>query len=277
MRAALVQLTSSEDPAENLQKCENMVLEAAQGAAKFVLTPEVTNCIASSKQDLARKLSFEADDPVLQRMREMSAEHGIWLLLGSLGVKSETAEGMFANRSFLLRPDGEIEARYDKIHMFDVDISETESYRESKTYKRGHRAVVAQTDFARIGMTICYDLRFPHLYRAIAQAGAEILTVPSAFAVPTGKAHWESLLRARAIENGTFVLAPAQTGLHYEKDGKERRTYGHSMVVDPWGQVLLNAHEGEGVHFVDIDLSEVEKSRRRIGSLTQLSTFEDPQ
>lgn len=276
MRIALLQLTSSEDPAENLRIVEDMVLEAARGGAEFVLTPEVTNCIAASKQDLARKLSFESDDPFLRRMREISAERGIWLLLGSLGVKSETVEGKFANRSFLIGPDGEIAARYDKIHMFDVDISETETYRESKTYERGNKAVVAHTRLAIIGMTVCYDLRFPHLYRALAQAGAEILTVPAAFAVPTGQAHWEPLLRARAIENGAFVLAPAQTGLHYEKDGKQRRTYGHSMVIDPWGKVLLDAGEGQGVHFTRIDLSVVETSRRRVGSLTQFSEFENP-
>jgi len=276
MRTALLQITSSEDPAENLTMVEDMVLEGARGGAEFVLTPEVTNCIASSRKDLARKLSHEAEDPFLQRMRTLSKEHGIWLLLGSLGVKSETVEGKFSNRSFLIGPDGEIAARYDKIHMFDVDISETESYRESKTYERGNKAIVAQTSFAKVGMSVCYDVRFPHLYRSLAQAGAEILTIPAAFAVPTGQAHWEPLLRARAIENGAFVLAPAQTGLHYEKDGKERRTYGHSMVIDPWGKVLLNAGEDQGVHFAEIDLSLVETSRRRVGSLTQLSEFETP-
>ncbi|RFP90769.1 carbon-nitrogen hydrolase family protein [Rhodobacteraceae bacterium 63075] len=276
MRIALLQLTSSEDPAENLRTVEDMVLEAARGGAEFVLTPEVTNCIASSRKDLARKLSYEAEDPFLERMRSLSKEHDIWLLLGSLGVKSETVQDKFANRSFLIGPDGEIAARYDKIHMFDVDISETETYRESKTYERGNKAIVAQASFAKVGMSVCYDVRFPHLYRSLAQAGAEILTIPAAFAVPTGQAHWEPLLRARAIENGAFVLAPAQTGLHYEKDGKERRTYGHSMVIDPWGKVLLDAGEEQGVHFVDIELSAVSEGRSRVGSLTQLSEFESP-
>ncbi len=276
MKLALVQMTSTQDPQENLAECEGFVREAASRGAEFVLTPEVTNCIAASRKRLADVLFEEADDPFLKRMRAVAAECSVWLLLGSLGVKSESVEGKFANRSFLIAPDGEIIARYDKIHMFDVEISDTEKYRESNSYERGDKAVVAQTPFAKIGLTICYDVRFPHLYRTLAQNGAEIITVPAAFAQTTGEAHWHTLLRARAIETGAFIIAPAQTGLHYSENGKDRRTFGHSMVVAPWGEIILDAGTEKGVFLTDIDLSEVTKARRRIGSLTQLSEFEAP-
>lgn len=276
MKIALLQMTSSETVAENLARCESLIEEAVRGGAKFIATPEVTNCIASSRARLAEELAYEADDHFLKQMRSCAQSHGVWILLGSLGVKSEKVEGKFANRSLLIAQDGEVKARYDKIHMFDVTLSETESYRESKTYEAGDKAVLAQTEFGKIGLTICYDLRFPKLHRALAQAGAQILFVPAAFAIPTGEAHWHSLLRARAIENGAFVIAPAQTGLHYEKGGKARRTYGHSLIVDPWGRVLLDAGTAEGVYFAEIDLSEVQKARQRVGSLGQERVFTGP-
>lgn len=277
MKTALVQLTSTQTPAENLAACEALVIEAVMQGAQFILTPEVSNCIAPSKNILLEVLNYEDDDLFLARMREIAVLKQVWILIGSLGVRSETVEGKFANRSFLINPKGLIAAKYDKIHMFDVDISDGESYRESATYERGGKAVLADTDFGKIGMSICYDLRFPHLYRILAQSGAEILTIPAAFAETTGKSHWHALLRARAIENGAYVIAPAQTGLHYSKNGKERRTYGHSLAVSPWGDVLVDAGTEVGVSYFDLDLEEVIKARNRVGSLTQQSMFEAPQ
>lgn len=267
MKTALLQLSSSDDPARNLATVREMLRDAAAQGAGFALTPEVTNCVSGSTTHQRAVLVAEADDPTLAGLRETAAELGIWLLIGSLGVKTDDPDGRFANRSVLVSPKGGIVARYDKIHMFDVQVSEQETYRESKNYRPGDRAVVADTDFARLGMTICYDVRFPHLYRALAQAGAEVLTVPAAFSPVTGAAHWESLLRARAIENGAYVLAPAQTGQHAVSRGRPRATYGHSMVVSPWGEVLLDAGEEVGLSCVDIDPSEVAAARRKIGSL----------
>ena len=277
MKVALVQLTSTPDPQANLLACEAYVIEAVERGAKFILTPEVSNCIAASKTTLSDVLHFEQNDPFLARMRTLAETHEVSILIGSLGVKSEAVEGKFANRSFLIDQMGKVVAKYDKIHMFDVDISETESYRESATYERGTKAVLAKTDFGVVGLSVCYDVRFPHLYRTLAQAGAEILTVPAAFAQTTGQAHWHALLRARAIENGAYILAPAQTGLHYTKDGKERRTYGHSLVVSPWGEVLIDAGIEAGVTCFDIDLAEVSRARSRVASLTQSRVFEGPQ
>lgn len=277
MKTALVQMTSTEDPAANLAACEALVIEAVAQGAKFILTPEVSNCIAPSKSILLEALSYEESDPFLARMREIATQSQVWILIGSLGVKSDEIDGKFANRSVLIDPQGAIVARYDKIHMFDVDISEGESYRESDTYERGDNAILAATDFGKIGMSICYDLRFPHLFRTLAQAGAEILTIPAAFAETTGKAHWHALLRARAIENGAYVIAPAQTGFHYAKNGKERRTYGHSLAVSPWGDVLVDAGTDVGVSYFNLDLENVKNARDRIGSLTQQSKFEAPQ
>ncbi|WP_238366406.1 carbon-nitrogen hydrolase family protein [Mesobacterium pallidum] len=267
MKTALLQLSSSDDPARNLATVREMLRAAADRGAGFALTPEVTNCVSGSRTHQDAVLVAEADDPTLAGLRETASELGLWLLIGSIGVKTDDADGRFANRSILLSPKGEIVARYDKIHMFDVQVSETETYRESKNYRPGDRAVLAETDFARIGMTICYDIRFPHLHRALAQAGAEVLTVPAAFSPVTGAAHWEPLLRARAIETGAYVLAPAQTGQHDVSRGRPRATYGHSMVVSPWGEVLLDAGTGVGVSYVDIDRAEVASARAKIGSL----------
>jgi predicted amidohydrolase len=217
----------------------------------------------------------EADETLAALVAEAAAAN-VWLLIGSLGLLTRDPDGRFANRSFLIGPDGRIVARYDKIHMFDVNVSETEVYRESEGYRPGSRAVLAETPFARIGMSVCYDLRFPALYRRLAQAGAQILTVPAAFNHITGAAHWEILLRARAIETGCFVLAPAQTGFHPEREGKGRRTHGHSLAVAPWGEVLADAGTAPGVTFVDLDLSLVDKSRHRIPSLGHDRDFAGP-
>lgn len=276
MRAGLVQLTVGDDPAENLPETLALIRAAVQGGAGFVLTPECTNALSSNRARQRTLFRTEDQDPTLAALREEAARAGIWLLIGSLGVLTDDPDGRFANRSFLIRPDGTIAARYDKIHMFDVNVSETEVYRESAGYRPGSRAVLADTPFARIGMTVCYDVRFPHLYRRLAQAGAEVITVPAAFNHITGAAHWEILLRARAIETGCYVLAPAQTGFHPEKDGKGRRTHGHSLVIAPWGEVLSDAGTEPGVIFADIDLAEVAKARDRVPSLSHDRDFAGP-
>jgi deaminated glutathione amidase len=276
VRAGLVQLTVGDDPAENLPETIALVRAAATGGAGFVLTPECTNALSSNRAQQRQMLRAEGDDPTLAALRDEASRAGIWLLIGSLGVLTDDADGRFANRSFLIGPDGGIAARYDKIHMFDVNVSETEVYRESSAYRPGSQAVLAETPFGRIGMTVCYDVRFPHLYRRLAKAGAEILTVPAAFNHITGQAHWETLLRARAIETGSYVLAPAQTGFHPEKQGKGRRTHGHSLAISPWGEVLSDAGTEPGVTFADIDLAEVASARDRIPALSHDRDFTGP-
>jgi predicted amidohydrolase len=276
-RIALIQMTSSDTPSENLETLRAMLGEAAAGGAEFVLTPEVTNCVSLSRARQREVLRREADDPTLAAMREEAARRGLWLLIGSLALKGEDeADGRFVNRSFLIAPSGEIAARYDKIHMFDVEIGGTENFRESEGFRPGDRAVLAETPFGRVGLSICYDLRFPALYRALAKAGAEILTVPAAFSPVTGAAHWEVLVRARAIENGCFVLAPAQCGLHPAREGRQRRTWGHSLAVGPWGEVLVDAGAAPGVVFAEIDREKVAKARRRVPSLFHDRPFGGP-
>ncbi|MFN3280596.1 MAG: carbon-nitrogen hydrolase family protein [Tabrizicola sp.] len=276
MRAGLVQLTVTDDPAANLPVTVGLVRQAAAAGAGFVLTPELTNGLSSSRTYQRSVFRHEEDDPTLAALRAEARAAGIWLLIGSLGLLTHDADGRFANRSFLIAPDGGIAARYDKIHMFDVNVSATEVYRESEGYRPGSRAVVAATPFAKLGMTVCYDVRFPALYRRLAQGGAQIITVPAAFNHITGAAHWETLLRARAIETGCFVLAPAQTGFHPETNGKGRRTHGHSLAIAPWGEVLADAGTEPGVTMVDLDLAEVEKARARVPSLWHDRSFEGP-
>ena len=269
MRAGLVQLCVTDDPAANLPETRRLVREAAAGGATFILTPECTNGLSSSRKHQASVFFHEADDPTLKALREDAADLGVWLLIGSLALLTTDADGRFANRSFLIDPQGEIVARYDKIHMFDVDVSATERYRESEGYRPGDQAVLTQTPFGSIGMTVCYDVRFAYLYRKLAQAGAQILTVPAAFNHITGAGHWEVLLRARAIETGCFVLAPAQTGFHAETSGgKGRRTYGHSLAIAPWGEILADGGTEPGVTYAEIDLDLVEKARGRVPSLS---------
>jgi predicted amidohydrolase len=276
MRAALIQLTVSDDPLANLAATTALVRQAVAGGAGFVLTPELTNGLSSSRAHQRAVFRHEADDATLAALQAEAQAAGIWLLVGSLGLLTQDADGRFANRSFLIGPDGAVVARYDKIHMFDVNVSDTEVYRESEGYRPGTRAVLADAGFARIGMTVCYDVRFPALYRRLAQAGAQILTVPAAFNHITGAAHWETLLRARAIETGCFVLAPAQTGFHPEAEGKGRRTHGHSLAVAPWGEVLADAGTKPGVTFVDLDLAEVDRARGRVPSLSHDRDFAGP-
>ncbi|MCV2891334.1 carbon-nitrogen hydrolase family protein [Ruegeria aquimaris] len=276
MKTALLQISSSDDPAENLDMVRAMVADAAAQGARWVLTPEVTNCLSTSTTRQREVLRHEEDDITLAGLRAQAAELGIWLLIGSLGIKTHDPDGRFANRSFMIGPQGQIVARYDKIHMFDVQVTETETFRESANYRPGQRAVLAETDFGKIGMTVCYDLRFPHLHAALAQAGATILTVPAAFSPVTGAAHWEPLLRARAIETGCWVLAPAQTGDHRLSRGKPRRTHGHSLVVAPWGEVLIDAGTDPGIHIFDLDDKSVTEARRRVPSLTHVRAFDGP-
>ena len=276
MRTALLQLNVSDNPAANLSDTLDLVRRAHAGGAGFILTPECTNGLSSNRAHQREVYRHEGSDLTLAELREEAANLKVWLLIGSLGVKARGTDGRFANRSFLIGPDGGIVARYDKIHMFDATVSETEVYRESAAYRPGSRAVLADTPFGRIGMTICYDLRFPKLYRKLAQAGAQIITVPSAFNHTTGAAHWEVLLRARAIENGCFMLAPAQTGHHLETAGWGRRTYGHSLAVSPWGEVLADAGSEPGVNFVEIDLAAVDRARARLPSLLHDGKFSGP-
>ena len=275
-RLGLIQMCAGDDPAQNAQTATDMVNEAADQGADFVLTPEVTNCLSSSRTHQRAVLTSEDQDITLSTLRDTAAKRGVWVLIGSLGLTTDDADGRFANRSFLITPTGDIAARYDKIHMFDVDIGDGESFRESDGYRPGDQAVVAQTDFAPVGMSICYDLRFPYLYRDLAQAGAQILTVPAAFHPVTGAAHWHVLLRARAIETGCFVVAPAQTGTHPTTRGKPRQSYGHSLVVAPWGDVLADGGTDAGIVFADIDLKQVAEARKRVPSLTHDREFKGP-
>ena len=276
VRAALLQLRSGDDPAANLAATEALVRKAAHGGAALVLTPECTNIVSASRALQARVLVTEAEDPTLARLAAVAGELGITLLVGSLCLGSGDPDGRFVNRCVVIGPDGAIRARYDKIHMFDVDVGGPESYRESAAYRPGDRAVVAEAAGLRLGMTVCYDLRFPHLFRDLAKAGADVIAVPSAFTVPTGRAHWHVLLRARAIETGAFVLAPAQSGTHAAREGRARETFGHSLAVDPWGAVLADAGEDTGVTFVDIDRAETAQARRRVPALTHDRRYAPP-
>lgn len=267
MRVALVQLSSGDDPAANLPVTEALLREAAAGGAELALTPECTNIVSASRTRQARLLRPEAEDATLARLRKLAAELRLWILAGSLCLKAADEEGRFVNRSLLLGPDGAVRGRYDKIHMFDVTLADGESYRESAAFRPGGAAVLADAGGLRLGLTVCYDMRFPHLYRDLGKAGAEAIAVPSAFTVPTGRAHWHVLLRARAIETGAYVLAPAQSGRHAATEGRARETYGHSLAVGPWGEVLLDMGEGPGVGFVELDPAEVAAARARIPAL----------
>jgi deaminated glutathione amidase len=276
MRAGLVQLTVTDDPVTNLPVTLDLVRQAVAAGAEFVLTPELTNGLSSSRAHQRAVFRHEEADETLAALRSEARAAGIWLLIGSLGVLTHDADGRFANRSFLIAPDGSVAARYDKIHMFDVNVSATEVYRESEGYRPGSKAVVADMPFAKIGMTVCYDVRFPALYRRLAQGGAQVITVPAAFNHITGAAHWETLLRARAIETGCFVLAPAQTGFHPETNGRGRRTHGHSLAIAPWGEVLADAGTEPGVTLVDLDLARVAEARGRVPSLSHDRGFDGP-
>ncbi len=269
-KAACVQFCASRDVDENIATVSALVREAARGGAYLVLTPEMSGLIEMNGKALLEKTRAQDDDQALHAFRALAAELGIWVSIGSLAIR--IGGDKLANRSFLLTPDGTIAAHCDKIHMFDVTLADGESYRESKRYEPGARSVTADLPWGRFGMTVCYDLRFPALYRDLAQAGAIFLNVPSAFTVPTGRAHWEVLLRARAIENGSYVFAAAQDGMH--EAGRE--TYGHSLIVDPWGEVLADAGHGASVIFAEIDPEHVMSARRKIPALEHDRRFAGP-
>lgn len=269
-RAACVQLRCGDDVASNIRTACELIRDAHNSGAQFIATPENTSFMAA---DAGAKLQIampEKDDQSLVAFCGLAEELGIWLLVGSLAIK--VAEDKTANRSYLIGRDGRIAACYDKIHLFDVNLPNRESYRESKTVTAGEQAVTAGLPWGRIGLSVCYDLRFPHLYRALAEGGAEIFSIPSAFTETTGKAHWHILLRARAIENGCFVIAPAQGGKH----ANGRSTYGHSMIIGPWGEVLAEAGTEPGIITAEIDLDEVTAVRARVPSLQHDRAFNAP-
>ena len=267
--AGLVQMRSGRDPAANIAVAESLIREAAAEGADYVLTPEMTNLLDRDAARVRAEAEPERDDPALARFRNIAEDLKIWLQVGSLAICGEAGP---VDRGYLIDPDGAIVARYDKIHMFDVDLPGGESWRESQLYHPGNEAVVADLPWARIGLTICYDLRFPQLFRALAHAGATVLTVPAAFTRQTGQAHWHVLLRARAIETGSFVLAAAQGGKH--EDGRE--TFGHSLVVDPWGRIIAEADEEPGVILAEIDPSASLAVRAQIPSLKHDREFVIP-
>ncbi len=267
-RAGLVQLRSGRSVAENLDKAESLIRRAARGGAVYVQTPENTGLMELKPELVLAAAETEDGSAPLAHFRALARELGIVLHIGSLAIKLDRER--VANRSYLIGPEGAIVARYDKLHLFDVDLPGGESYRESQYFRPGNTAVVADLSFGRLGLSICYDLRFPALYRALAAAGAELIAVPSAFTKQTGEAHWRVLVRARAIETGAFMLAATQGGLH--ENG--RATYGHSLVVSPWGEVLAEGGEDPGVVFADIDVAASEEARARIPALKHGRGFE---
>jgi len=262
-RIALFQSNTGVDPAASAEALVGAIAQAAQGGAAMLFTPEMSGLLDRDSKRAAANLRSEDEDQVLAACREAAREHGIWVHVGSLAVLVD--DGKVANRGFVIDRTGRIQARYDKIHLFDVDLPTGESWRESAVYRAGDSAVVINgTPVGKLGLTICYDLRFPMLFARLAESGADLISVPAAFTVPTGKAHWHTLLRARAIEAGLFVVAAAQVGHH--EDG--RTTFGHSLVIDPWGEVLLDVGEEKGVAFAEIELSRISEVRARIPALT---------
>lgn len=258
----LVQINSSDELQANIGAASDLIRQAAGQGAQLVLTPENTTMITHGPEATRASALPESDHPAIPAFAELSRELGIWLLIGSLSIRLDT--GRAANRSFLFGPEGAIAARYDKIHMFDVDIPDGQNYRESETFQPGEEVVMAALPWGPLGLSICYDLRFPQLYRALAKKGASFLSIPAAFTEFTGRAHWHVLLRARAIETGCFVFAPAQCGTHVAN----RRTYGHSLIVAPWGEVLADGAEAPGVVTAVIEPAKVEEARRMVPALT---------
>ncbi len=272
LRIALIQTRTPATAQAGLDHVAPLIREAAAGGARLILTPEATNVMEQRRDRRGEAIVDQDADPAVQGLRALAAELGVWLLIGSAIVRSGD-DDRAANRSLLIDPQGAPTAAYDKLHVFDVDLPNGETYRESNGVRPGDRAVVADTPWGRLGLTVCYDLRFPHLFRALAKAGASLIAVPAAFTVPTGEAHWETLLRARAIETGAFVLAPAQGGAH--EDG--RRTWGRSTVVAPWGEIVARLdNDAPGVLFAELDLAAVDKARRAIPSLTHDRDFDPP-
>jgi predicted amidohydrolase len=271
LRVALIQTTTPADQTAALAHTAPFIEQAAAAGATFIATPEGSNVLQRDRPKFLATARSAEDDPFVVGVRDLARRHAVAILIGSALVRRD--DGLYANRSLFIDAQGEIAATYDKIHMFDVDLPTGEQYRESAAYAPGEAARVHDAGFARLGFTICYDVRFPHLHRGLAKAGAQILTVPAAFTRPTGQAHWEVLLRARAIENGAFVLAPAQAGTH--EDG--RLTWGHSMVVAPWGEIIAEADDHTpGVLLADLDLAAVDKARQAVPSLLNERVFSAP-
>jgi predicted amidohydrolase len=270
IKIACVQLRSVDDVAENVRAASALIRAAHKDGATFIATPENTNLMAADGGAKLEKSFAEKDDPSIPAFANLAEELGVWLLIGSLAIK--VSADKTANRSYLFGPNGRIAARYSKVHLFDVNLPSGETYRESDTVAPGAETVVASLPWARIGLSVCYDLRFPQLYRALTKSGAEILTVPSAFTETTGKAHWHILLRARAIENGCFVVAPAQGGTH----ANGRKTYGHSLIIGPWGEILAEGGTEPAVIAAEIDLDEIAAVRARLPSLQHDRSFSLP-
>ena len=271
LKVACAQLTSTTDIAENIEISSELIREAHSQGAQLIGLPEVVNLVQRSRRKSAEVVKTEDDETSLKAYRELAAELGVWLHTGSLVIKLMDDERN-VNRSFLIDDKGAIAATYDKIHMFDVDLENGVSFRESKVFKPGDRAVVAETPWCGLGMTICYDIRFAYLYRALAKAGASVLMVPAAFTRQTGRAHWHILLQARAIETGCYVVAPAQCGDH--EDG--RQTYGHSLIVAPWGEILADGGEEPGVVMAELDFSRIDKARGMVPALSHDRDFAPP-
>ena len=273
MKIALYQARTGVDPVANAGDLAAAVREAAKGGAAMLFTPEMSGLLDRDRSRAARHLVAEADDKVLAAVRRAAASEKIWVHLGSLALAAADGSGRLFNRGFVIDDEGKIRARYDKIHLFDVDLATGESWRESAAYVAGATAMAADTPVGRLGLSICYDLRFPDLYRALSDAGATVFSIPAAFTVPTGEAHWHVLMRARAIEAGVFVVAAAQAGRH--EDGRE--TYGHSLVVDPWGTILLDMGEDRGVGFATLELDRVEQVRSRLPAIRHRRKIDQPE
>lgn len=273
MQIALLQMNAGIEPDANAATLVDAIAEAKSGGAAMLFTPEMSGLLDQKRKRAAAHLAIESEDRVLAAVRAAAAEQGIWLHLGSLALRADDNSDRLVNRGFVIDDSGEIRARYDKIHLFDVDLDTGESWRESSTYDAGERAVIADTPPGALGLSVCYDLRFADLYRALSDGGATMLAIPAAFTVPTGKAHWHVLMRARAIESAAFVIAAAQYGHH--EDGRD--TYGHSLVVDPWGEVLLDMGEGTSVGFAEIDPDRLDEVRKRIPVLRHRRAFAAPE
>lgn len=261
-RVAIYQSCTGIEPAANAEALVGAIEDAARGGAEILFTPEMSGILDRDKDRARARIRNEAEDVVLTAVCEAAKRNAIWVHIGSLALTTES--GKYANRGFVIDLDGKIRARYDKMHLFDVDLPTGESWRESATYQAGSKSVVVEgTPVGRLGLAICYDLRFPALFERLSEASAQVIAVPAAFTVPTGKAHWEILLRARAIEAGLFVIAAAQAGEH--EDG--RRTYGHSLIADPWGEIILDMEQHIGVGFADIDLGRIDDVRQRLPAI----------
>jgi deaminated glutathione amidase len=270
-KAACVQVNAQNDLAANTETACGLIREACAAGAEFISLPENVAFMGLNSKETREAAHPQSDHPALAAFRDVALETGTWLLAGSLGIRLES--GKLANRSCFIGPDGQVRTHYDKIHMFDVDLPNGERYRESERFDAGVTAVNTETPWGTLGMTICYDVRFPHLYRALAHAGAEIITVPAAFTRVTGEAHWHVLLRSRAIETGSFVMAAAQCGEHPGK----RQTYGHSVIIDPWGKVLADAGTEPGFVLADIDMAHVASARAMVPSLQHDREFSLPE